>query len=83
MSTTAHTLTKEDKGGNKMAKLKGYGYTGRYSWTKKRAEERAKKARKKGYDVKVVSASTKKKRRKGYALFAKTTPKGYGFQRTK
>lgn len=57
---------------------KGYAYTSRYSWTKLRAEERAKKARKAGFIVKVIHA-TSKGGKKGYVLAAKPTKKGYGW----
>ena len=60
---------------------KGYQPTGRYSWSKEKAMKRAAKARKQGYKVRVIKAKTKVKRKTGYVLAAKTTPKGYGWAR--
>lgn len=60
---------------------KGFAYTSRYSWDKTKAEERAKKARKAGYTVKVIKAKTKKSGRTGYALVAKLNKTGGWLQR--
>jgi len=62
---------------------KGYAYTSRYSWTKAAAKKRAKKAREAGFNVRVISAPTKKTKRIGYVLVAKTTKKGYGWKKQK
>ncbi len=63
-----------------LRKLDGnlYGYTGRYSWTKTKAKERAKKGRKKGFSIRILKAHTTSKKKPGYALFVKVkhTPKG-------
>ena len=64
-------------------KIKGYSYTGKYSWTKAKAQERATKARKAGYSVRVIKAKTRKIGKTGYVLFAKTTKKGYAWKRRK
>ena len=63
----------------KMPKV--YGYTGRYSCTKSRAELRAKLAREAGLTVKVKKGKSKKSGKTGYLLLAKTTPTGRVFKR--
>ena len=60
---------------------KGYALTGKYSWTKAKAEARAKKAKKLGYNVKVMKDKTKRIGKTGYVLVAELTKKGYGWKR--
>lgn len=54
---------------------KTYGLSNRYSWSKARAKKRASKAKKKGYDVRVVEMRTAAKKKKAYALFVKLKKK--------
>ena len=53
---------------------RNYLYTGKYSWTKVNVEKRAIKARKAGYNVKIIPAVIAHKR--GYALFAQYKHQG-------
>jgi len=56
----------------KFKNLKKQGYKmGGYSWTKATAQKRADSARKKGYNVRVMSAQTTVARRTGYTLWGK------------
>ena len=61
---------------------KGYKYTGLYSWTKKKAEERAKIGNKQFF-VKVLPAKTVNSKRQAYALLAKLTKSKKGWAKRK
>ena len=67
----------------KKYKPNSYQNTGAYSWTKKKAEERAEQERKKGFNVKIVKAKTRNKKKTGYAFFAQVNEKGTGWKKRK
>ena len=53
---------------------KGYMNTGRYSWTKKNAEARAARAKKKyGFNLKVIKTTTSISKRPGYVIVGKVS----------